>query len=372
MKYLTYYDINGNEGRNFSAAAKDKIDYIAKAISEVKEDVQLISASMCSTKGRFKAKEVNVTDKVKLKCFKAYKSSSFLQKIRYLIYFYFTMFFYLFFCVKKNETIIVYHSLGYMKIISLLKRIKKFKIILEVEEIYGDVLEDNRIVQKELKFFKKAEAYIFPTVLLNEKINKKNKPYVIIHGTYQATEKIANAREDGKIHCVYAGTLDPRKGGGRVACEVAEFLSEKYHVHILGFGTKEEEETLKKHIYEVKKKTKCGLTFEGLKSGEDYRRFIQGCHIGLSTQNPKAIFNNTSFPSKILSYMSNGLIVVSVRIKAIELSEVSKYIHYYDIQDPKEIARAIENINIYENIDSRQIINELDKKFRMEILNIVN
>ena len=49
-------------------------------------------------------------------------------------------------------------------------------------------------------------------------------------------------------------------------------------------------------------------------------KFIQKCQIGLCTQNIDAAFNTTSFPSKILSYMSNGLEVVGVNIAAIKNS----------------------------------------------------
>ena len=78
---------------------------------------------------------------------------------------------------NKNSKVIVYHSLGYLKTISFLKKIKHFKLILEVEEIYADVIENKKIRISEMSFLKKADAYIFPTMLLNEEINLDNKPY---------------------------------------------------------------------------------------------------------------------------------------------------------------------------------------------------
>lgn len=83
----------------------------------------------------------------------------------------------------------------------------------------------------------------------------------------------------------------------------------------------------------------------------------------MSTQNPNAKFNDTSFPSKILSYMANGLRVVSIRIPAIEKSAVGKFMYYYDEQTPENIAKAIKSIDFSEEYDSRKTIGVLDKAF---------
>ena len=102
-------------------------------------------------------------------------------------------------------------------------------------------------------------------------------------------------------------------------------------------------------------------------SGEDYIRFIQSCDIGLSTQNPDAAFNATSFPSKVLSYLANGLRVVSIRIPAIEQSAVGSKLFYYEKQTPEEIAKAILAVNMNEQYDSRQLIADLAVDFEEKL-----
>ena len=128
---------------------------------------------------------------------------------------------------------------------------------------------------------------------------------------------------------------------------------------------------MKQVIKDVSGKTKATVTYDGLLSGEDYIRFIQSCQIGLSTQNPDADFNATSFPSKILSYMANGLRVVSIRIPAIETSAVGNDMYYYDKQTPEEIAKAIANIDLLDDYAGRDLILKLDKQFRQEIKEIL-
>ena len=92
-----------------------------------------------------------------------------------------------------------------------------------------------------------ADAYIFPTEFLDHLVNTKYKPSVTIYGTYQREmdrncnifRENLQGKSDATIHCVYAGTLDPRKGGA-VAAAAAEYLPECYHIHILGFGSEQQ------------------------------------------------------------------------------------------------------------------------------------
>ena len=260
----------------------------------------------------------------------------------------------------EKDTVIAYHSLQTADIFFAYKRKNNFKFILELEEIYQDVVNcGQKKAAWERKVITAADGYILATEALSKEIPEE-RPYIVINGTYHSEPERDVGFADGKIHCVYAGTFDPTKGGAAAAA-AAEFLPEKYHVHILGFGTEEQKKQLQGLIATVQKKTKCTLTYDGLKSGEEYIRFLQSCQIGLCTQIPDARYTETSFPSKVLVYLANGLRVLSVRIPAVENSEVGGILYYYDTQSPQEIANAIMNIPMKEDYDSRQLLNQLDK-----------
>ena len=85
-------------------------------------------------------------------------------------------------------------------------------------------------------------------------------------------------------------------------------------------------------------------------------------------QNPNAKFNDTSFPSKILTYLTNGLRVVSINIPAIEQSKIGKYIYFYHNQNSKEISKIIKKINLQDklNIDKgiKQLNESTEKEFK--------
>lgn len=376
MKYFGYYANEENvKNLNCTPAAIDKMNYIASVIKNICDTVEIISMAT-PRQGKLKS-QINIIDKgITLKFFAAKFFSNKVARIVFR-YFYFNIkvLFWALKNVKRNEKIVVYHSLGYIWLFKYLKKIKKIRIVLEVEEIYADVLENKKIRRKELSFFKLADQYIFPTQLLDDEINKEEKESVIIHGTYQveSDEKCKLFYEnlqsdtDQTIHCVYAGTLDPRKGGAVAAATAAEFLPPDYHIHILGFGSEKDIQEMEELVAKISSNDRAKITYDGVLSGKDYIRFLQSCDIGLSTQDPNAAFNGTSFPSKILSYMASGLRVVSIRIPVIETSAVGNMVFYYDEQTPEEIAKAIMSIDLNDNYDSRVYIKQLSDQFEKDM-----
>ena len=51
----------------------------------------------------------------------------------------------------------------------------------------------------------------------------RDRPYIVVNGTYHSEFERDAGFADDKIHCVYAGTFDPTKGGADAAA-AAEFL----------------------------------------------------------------------------------------------------------------------------------------------------
>ena len=381
--YIGHYsDPSGSSKRKTAPAADTKMDYIISSLKKVGYDVEVLSfcvdddrKSVFEKKSGYEIEKngthvvffTNYTSKFRIlrvigRAFSWIKIRKYLCKK----------------CLGNESKVVIYHSLGLLKVIDLFDK-KKKRFILEMEEIYADVIGKTKLRKKEIAAAHKANGYIFPTKMLNSEINNKNKPFVIIHGTYQVEmdrkcgifNKNLQTDEDKIIHCVYAGTLDPRKGGAVAAAAAAEFLPENYHVHILGFGSEQEIQNMKDRILNITSRAKAKVTYDGLLYGEDYIRFIQSCDIGLSTQNPDAAFNATSFPSKILSYMANGLRVVSIRIPAIEQSAVGDKLFYYDEQTPQEIAKAILSVDMEKEYDSRTFISGLADQFENQLIELL-
>lgn len=380
LYYIGYYsDFKSERNRKTAPAADTKMDYIVSTLNKLGYAVEVLSfcidddrKSVLKKKPGYKTtiKGTRVTYFTnyasKFRCIRVLgRFISWLKIKRYLCKN----------CMGEDSQILIYHSLGLLKVLNLFEK-KKKKFVLEMEEIYADVIGKKSLRDKEISVARKASAYIFPTKLLDAEINVEHRPFVIVHGTYQVEkDRRCNVFKDNiqgmtdkVVHCVYAGTFDPRKGGALAAVSATAFLPSQYWIHVLGFGSDEEIRNMKKHILEIDEKSKAHVSYDGLLSGEEYIRFIQSCDIGLSTQNPDAAFNATSFPSKILSYLSNGLRVVSIRIPAIEGSDVGDKLFYYDEQTPKQIADAILSVDMAQAYDSRSDIVDLSNKFQNELM----
>lgn len=362
--YLIHFDNKTN--RNVTPSAITKGKYVASALASCSSEVEIVSLAY-PTKDSQDEVYYQVSENVICPLFKGKYSNN--RIIRYLNHKLYDKKIrkYLKQNVKKDDIIVVYHSLANMKLVKYIKKNITDKIVYEVEEIYGDVINDEKAKTKELKAFKNASSYIFSNDYLNSIINTKQLPYVTCYGTYEIPTLYKESFNDNLIHCLYAGTLAQNKGALN-AINVAKYLPNNYLIHILGFGSEKDIADIKNAVNEVN--NSYGTTkviYEGLKLNEEYLKFIQKCQIGLCTQNIDAAFNTTSFPSKILSYMSNGLEVVGVNIAAIKNSKVGQYIQFYNVPDEKEIANAILNINLNNKTNNVDVVKELDKEFKEDL-----
>lgn len=373
IKYFSYYGCQDpSRRRDNSLAADTKIDYIIEVLNRIGYDVDHISPAPAST-SNFQTGFVEHRKCNSFRYFSSFrKGGRLLRAINYR-FINLQLVLWCLFNIKRGEQILVYHSLGYDSLFIKLKKLKSIRIIGEIEEIYQDVAKQKPNQERnEFRFFDICDKYIFPTHLLNKKLNPCGKPYVLIYGIY-TVEPLRNVKwSDDDIHVIYAGTFDPNKGGAIAAVTSAAFLPKEYHVHICGSGRENEKETIIKTIEEINASSEATVTYDGLLKGEDFILFLQKCHIGLSTQNPNAAFNATSFPSKILTYLANGLRVVSIRIPVVEQSGVSQCISYYNDQSPNVIADAIRYACEKNIADPVTTLHQLDEQFEKEMLNLLS
>lgn len=372
IRYICHYnDCQSSIKRLAAPSAINKIDYIIDTLKGIGYKVEVISASPVIEDNIkfFKAETRNING-ITYKYFASIGGNNLLIKFFKYLWHRLILLFYLLANVKNTDTIIAYHSLSYKYILILARKIRKFKLIYEVEELYSDVIEKRNFNSRnlEIKMVSNADAYIFPTEMLNAKINVHNKPNVIIYGSYAIGKTNTVKFNDGKIHVVYAGTFDVRKGGAAAAAAAAH-LPSNYHIHICGFGSPEDTKNIINIINEVSARSRASVSFDGLKRGGEYINFLQSCDIGLSTQDPFAKFNGTSFPSKILSYMGNGLSVVSIDIPAIRGSRIGQYISFYQTQDAKSIAKAIIEVDVRNN--NIDIVSNLADQFKADLSQLI-
>lgn len=363
--YLCYFDIpeHADQQRNYVLAAATKSGYVAETFVKAGNTVEIVSAAGTCSNTFCPGSVTEIGENLTLRLFDAKPAGNTVQRVLARRFLRKQLRKYLLDSVTENDILLVYHSMAYMDLVREVKQKKNPKLILETNEVYADVTGNEKTRPAEISFLQSADAYVLSTELLCEKVNPQSKPFTVNYGIFAPEKKrFEPLFSDGKIHCVYAGVLEPRKGAG-TAIAAAEFLPANYHIHIIGFGNERDTDEIRKQVAAMSAKTACTVTFDGKKSGDEYLQFLQSCQVGFATQSADAAFNATSFPSKVLSYLSNGLRVVSVRIQAIATSKVADLMYFYDGDSPKAVAEAIQSIDFSDGYDSRKSLCALDEAF---------
>lgn len=362
LGYCNYPEYTG-EARSVSPAANSKMKYISDVLNRMGCVTHMVSMAEPS-KGSFgKGGSYSLGENQTLRLFPARMVSNPLDiiinrcRIKRLMRRFLQR-------LNPDDLVICYHSLGYSDIMPNLKKKIGFKLVLEVEEVYSDVTGRRIDYEIEKRMFAAADAFILSTELLSRRIDIRSRPFVVCSGTYINNARIGHPLDDDRIHVVYAGTLDPRKGGAAAAAAAGAFLDANYAMHILGGGSNLQVDAIKGAVEEANACSRgCIITYEGLKTGREFDEFVQSCHIGLSPQNPSAEFNTTSFPSKVFMYLSNGLKVVSVDLPVFE-GGVRDELTLCPSNSPEDLASAIRSAAAKEGASPYCLLERLDAGFR--------
>lgn len=376
IHYITLWGENNiNRKLSYSPAGLKKAKYIVEVLSRI-DHTKIISFASGGKKwnGLYKKTNINWKNNIDIEyCFTFGSSNKVCRLIERILNIIQMMVYFI--KVPQNDIIVIYHERYFRHAIKFLKFFKKTKIILEIEEVY--TLAGNypkKMINNELDSFRYADAYILVNDLLRSILNlESNKPYCISYGPYQIYKvNQESSVKDGKIHVVYAGVIDRIKKGAEMAIKSGRYLPENYCLHIAGFGLKSDIEYIKTLIETENKESKCEIRYEGYLEGLSYDNLISNCTIGLSTQvSGEYNFSETSFPSKIINYLSYGLTVVSTKIKVLESCELSNLLSFYSSDNPQLIAEAIINCPIVEKSTAQEKIKTLDKNFESNLKNII-
>ena len=379
IKYIASFDVDSNkkENRVNMLSSANKINYMLTVMNELGIGVDIISTSHTLNKKCYSGKTITLGDNT-LKLFPTTWRGSLILKAINALVLRSSLFLYLISHVKHGDKVMIYHSYGHLWINKLLSMMG-VNIIEECEEIYGDIFGKPRLAERERKALQGCYAYIYPTRLLNEVVNKKGAPYLVIHGAYKDVgasffdDKVCDEpslANRNKYHIAYTGILDPKKGCIDMV-KAAEFLDDNYHIHILGFGGDDEIRILNESIANIKDKTSCEVTYDGLRKGAAYSKYLSLLNLGVCTLNTEQGFIQTQFPSKIISYLAAGIPVLCSNVEAIKTSDVASAITFYQGNSPKEIAEGIKAARVKGPIDSKQLLLDCHERFKKEIYELI-
>lgn len=364
---------SGGSDRQYAQSAADKVWYICDALNRAGVEVLVVSSARSGRLGYSSGGSFRVTDGTKLRLMPSVSlSGGRLAQRASLLFSELWLLGSLLRTCSAGDSVLVYHSLGYRRVLPILLFVRRVRLILEVEEIYSNVKAMSPRQQKsEWRMVNRADAYLVAAKELASAIGRPHVPSVVVHGAYRSTRPIPVRSARGAVtHVVYAGIIDTHKAGARVALEAASELDSSFHLHILGFGSNHDVASLREAVDAARESTGCSVTYEGMRHGHDFLAFLTTCQVGLSTQSSGGAFNDTSFPSKILTYMSCGLIVVSGPTSVVRNSVLRDAITFYEHETPEAVARAIREA-AEQDVDMTATLKRLDAEFVQDLRDLL-
>lgn len=386
IHYISFY-LNQSEidDRELVVPVQSKVSYIIDAIKKSGFCIQVVSTALANTKTKFSRKKNITIDPSETHIYLSAigSKSAFLRKFR-SVYMQMKLFLYLMRNINKNDVIIFYHSLSYMKVIKLFNKIRKNKIILELNDLYALHFTSEksifRIKKKELSLFKIPDSFIFASPFMTDLIEIQ-KPFILSYGSYKKVQ-LNHKNDDKKIHIIYSGVIENLRNAANLAAYSAKYLTEDFIIHIAGYGN---DENVNKFIALCdlinKEIGREGVIFHGLLMGSEFDLLLNKCKIALNCHSYTEIDlwkSKYSFPSKIPLNMSYDLYLVSHNMDVISKSPFAEFCTFYNNFTPEAIASAIIesskkiNNNIKNIYTPKDLIKNLDDIFVDDLKNLIN
>lgn len=245
----------------------------------------------------------------------------------------------------KNKYVIIYGTNPLNTIpFLLLKKMCKYKVIPIVSEIDKLRILDNRNVIHKIKnyiFMKLSsmvqnsfDGYILICKQMNEIINKKNKPYLVIEGMIESNlvQKDIIYKDKENI-IMYAGSLHKKYGISKLVDAFDNIKDTEYKLIIYGDGD-----------YKEKLIERCKINkriiYGGVLENEKIIEMEQKAKILVNPRPSEEIFTKYSFPSKTLEYFLSGTVALITKLEGIP-KEYFNYCYTLENEDVKGFEETI-------------------------------
>lgn len=181
------------------------------------------------------------------------------------------------------------------------------------------------------------DGYIFLTKKMNEIINKKRKPYMILEGIYNSkNETKLKIKNNSKKIIMYAGSLFKIYGIDKILEVMNHLVDKDVELQIYGDGE------YKNEIIKASKND-SRIAYKGFVNRNVLSEAMQKSTLLINLRNPKYEYTQLSFPSKLMEYMASGTPVYCTMLEGIP-DEYYDFIFYSKSYDTIELAEDISNI----------------------------
>ncbi len=200
-------------------------------------------------------------------------------------------------------------------------------------------LGSGRAMELAAKDLTRYDGYILLTKAMNEEVNPRNKPYLVMEGmadkSLEAKENPLSAKAQGLV-CLYAGMLHARYGILRL---VEAFLQVKNpEARLIIYGTGDAQQAIQDAARADER-----ICYRGVADNATVVEAEFAASLLINPRPSDETFTKYSFPSKNLEYMASGTPVLTTQLPGMP-DEYLPHVYLFEGETPAQMAQTLEKV----------------------------
>ena len=188
------------------------------------------------------------------------------------------------------------------------------------------------------RMFRSADSFILLTHQMNEVVNTKHKPYIVLEGHVDSDMALVQKKNHSteKKIILYAGSLEEEYGLINLCEGFAQIYRENEELHIYGNGSCRD----KVIMYS---KTVKNIVYKGVVTPSEIVDKELEASLLVNPRSPEGEFTKYSFPSKTMEYMVSGTPVVMCKLPGMP-SEYAPYLFLFTDGSTRSISEKLREL----------------------------
>lgn len=250
--------------------------------------------------------------------------------------------------VHPGVILLVYNRSYHYCLALLIAKFLRVRAFLDLED--GYILDSNKyIAMVKNNLTRKLFDWLCSdgALLANEGLKRQvgHASTMVCYGVADQIKRSDQAWNSGRIQILFSGTLI-REVGCEILISALEILKkerkeifDEINLVVTGKGPCSQ-------LFEdfAKNSPEC-MTFYGSLSNELYKDVLRSSHVGMSLRMVGCEMSATTFPSKVVEYAQNGLLVLSTRSSDVP-KLFGEFAIYLEDETPYGLAKVFENISM--------------------------
>lgn len=215
-------------------------------------------------------------------------------------------------------------------------RKKSIAVVTDLPQ-FMPIAHNQRMLKMNEKLLSMASGYVFLTRQMNDAVNPKNKPYIVVEGFVDKNMVGVEHKtfDDGKKKIIYAGSLHKKYGIADLCHAFMDCGVVNAELHIYGDGDYAPE------LCDLVKKNSKIIYHGNCLNAEVVKAELDATLL-VNPRPAEGEYTKYSFPSKTLEYMVSGTPVLTAHLAGIPL-EYNDYVYFFE-NDQSSLMFSLKNI----------------------------